>query len=150
MKIEIITYKREHAYDILDRNVRECDVWLTNAPDWEKWAVGWETSGPSYTLVIDDQIVACAGVVLMNYNRGEAWTLFSPLINKYPKTCFKAIRDELRGIVSEHGLKRVQALVRPGLEVAERFVEHLGFEKEGVLVAFGPGGEDMTMYGRIN
>ena len=149
MEVKIIPYEPVHAYDILERNIRECDVQLTGYPDWEQWVENWKTGGPAYTLVIDGQIVGCAGVMLLKWGRGEAWTLLSGLLYQYPKTCFKAVRDGLKGIIRDEGLTRVQALVRPDFEEGKRFMSHLGFKEEGILAAYGPGGEDVIMFGRV-
>jgi len=79
MITEIKPFKIEHAYEILDRNIREQDIWLTGFGDFENIVKIWETGGPSYSLFIDDQVGFCAGVVDMLWQRGEAWTLLSSL-----------------------------------------------------------------------
>ena len=149
MTTEIIPYNRIHAYDVLEKNVRDRDVWLTDSPGWKQWAVNWEKGGPAFTLIIDEQVVGCAGVILLGHNRGEAWMAISKLLYMYPKTVFKTVRDGLVGIVAEHHLRRVQALVLPDFEAGKRFMSHLGFKYEGTLIAYGPAGEDFEIYGRI-
>ncbi len=149
MKIDVIPYEPAHAYAILDRNVREQDLWLSSYPDWEKWTKGWKDGGPAHTLIIEDEIVACGGVVLLEWKRGEAWTLLSSLFYKYPKTVFRLVRDNLNRIIQEHDLRRVQALVKPDFITARNFMMHLGFQNEGLLKAFGPRGEDLLMFARI-
>ena len=150
MKTEIIQYEPIHAYTILERNVREEDMWLSKYPDWEKWTKGWKDSGPAYTLVIDGEIVGCAGVVLMDWNRGEAWTLLSSLFYRYKKTVFKAIKNNLESIIKDKKLRRVQSLVYDGTEkICGNFLEHLGFEWEVKLEKYGPNGENLHLYKRI-
>jgi hypothetical protein len=147
MKTEVRNYKKEDAYTILHTNIREHDA--QDVSDFETYAELWGKEGPAYTIVINDEIVFCGGVVLIGWNRGEAWTLMSKLFYKYPKTCFKICRDQLNKIIKEHGLLRVQALVDPKLYGGSSFMEHLGFEYEGLLRKYGPCSEDMIMYGRI-
>lgn len=150
MKIEIIPYEPMHAYAILERNVREEDIWLSKFPDWDKWVKGWRNNGPAFTLVVDGEIVGCAGVVLMEWSRGEAWTLLSSLFYKYKKTTFKAIKNVLDSIIRDKKLRRVQAVIYEGTEkVCGNFLEHLGFEWEGTHRKFGPNGENVHIYGRI-
>lgn len=149
MNIENIQYEPAHAYLILDNKVREQDMWLSAFPDWDKWVEGWKDGGPARTLIIEHQIVCCGGIVLLEWNKGEAWTLFSTLINKYPKSVFRFVRDNLELLIREHELNRVQALINPYSDRSQRFAEHLGFEKEGLLRSFGPNGEDYLMYARI-
>jgi RimJ/RimL family protein N-acetyltransferase len=149
MVTEIIQYEPEHAFDILDRNVREHNVWLSTYPDWEKWVRGYKKEGPAFTLIIDDQIIACAGVILMDWDRGEAWTLFSSLIAKYKLTVIKQVTKYLGMIAENNNLKRIQALVSPEREGDQRFIEFLGFEYEGLLRKYGPFNDDHMMYARI-
>ena len=150
MKIEIIQYEPIHAYTILERNVREEDMWLSKYPDWEKWSKGWKDGGPAYTLVIDGEIVGCAGVVLMDWNRGEAWTLLSSLFYKYKKTVFKAIKNNLESIINDKKLRRVQAIVYDGTEkICGNFLEHLGFSWEAKHRKYGPNGEDVHIYAKV-
>jgi RimJ/RimL family protein N-acetyltransferase len=150
MKIEVIPYEPEHAFLILERNVRDADLYLTSLPDFEKWCIAWKQNGPAYTQIIEREIVMCAGVVLLDWRRGEAWTLLSSLFYLYKKTCFKTIREYLSHIIGQYQLRRVQTLIRPDMLPNQRFVEHLGFEKEGLLRMYGPNGEDFIMYGRVN
>ena len=149
MIIEIKIFKPEHAFDILDRNVDEENVWLSRFGDFEDFIKIWEKGGPSYTLFIDNQIVFCGGVVDMRWNRGEAWTLLSSLFYKYPKACVKTIKNELGRIIREFSFERVQAIVEPEDNRAIRFIEYLGFEREGLLRKYLPDGKDMLMYARI-
>ena len=147
MKVEVRDYKKEDAYTILHKNIREHDA--RDVTDFETYAELWGKEGPAYTIVIDDEIVFCGGVVKIGWNRGEAWTLMSSLFYKYPKTCFKICRNQLNDVIQKHGLKRVQALVDPSLYGGVRFMEHLGFQQEGLLRKYGPKNEDMWMMGRI-
>ena len=147
--IDIIPYEPAHAYAILERNVRERNLWLSSYPDWEMWVKGWKDGGPAYTLIIDGEIVMSAGVVLMDWNRGEAWTLFTTLLDKYPLTAIKQIKKYLEMIVVRNRLKRLQALIDPEYKPGVKFIEFLGFENEGRLRAYGPKNEDYLMFSRI-
>lgn len=153
MHVEIIPYEPIHAYTILERNIREQDTWLSAYPDFDKWVEGWKTAGPSFTLIIDGEIVACAGVILLEWKKGEAWTLLSSLFYKYKKTTFKAIKTYLNKIISDKGLRRLQALVSceiVNLNECKRMLEHLGFKNETPdgMQSYGPNGEKMLLFGR--
>ncbi len=148
MKIDLIPYEIIHAYEIIERNVREQDLWLSGQ-DWETAAKGWKDGGPAFTLVIDGELVGCGGVVLMPWQCGEAWTLFSTLFFKHYRTAYKVIKENLERVIKERKLKRVQSLVNPEHEGACRFIEHLGFQCEGLLRKVGPNGEDLLIFSRV-
>jgi RimJ/RimL family protein N-acetyltransferase len=145
----IVPYYPAHAYEVLQRNVREQDLWLSDYPEWDQWVQGWKDGGPAYTLIMDDQVVGCAGVVLLEWGRGEAWTLLSSLFYRYKLTAIRFIKKYLQRIAEDEELKRVQAQVRCDFEAGKRFIEFLGFEREGVLRRFGPNSEDIVMYSKL-
>jgi hypothetical protein len=151
MDIEIIQYEPIHALDIFERNIKENDAQLSRYPNWDETVKGWKLHGPAFTLVVDDQIVGCAGVTL-NKHIGEAWTLFSSLFYKHSRLVYKTIKEYLNNIAKEHQLKRIQAYVDPirSLEVCDRFLIHLGFKLETPdgLENFGPVGQTLYLYGR--
>ncbi len=109
-----------------------------------KWA-----EHPAYTLVIDDEIILCGGIMLLDWQAGDAWTLFADSYRKYPIACFKACKYVIEKISKEHNLKRVQAIVAPELNGGKRFTERLGFQEEGLLRCYGPSGEDYLMFSKI-
>jgi len=150
MKIEMVQYEPVHAYKILDKNIRECDAWLSDYPDWEETVKGWKKYGPAFTMFVDDEIVGCGGVTIIKTGVGEAWTLLSKNFYKYPKTSFRALKNGLNDIIMSWKLRRVQAVVFKGFDSGCHLLRHLGFENEtpNGMVSFGPNGEDMYLFGR--
>jgi RimJ/RimL family protein N-acetyltransferase len=148
-RYELVRYEPLHAYTILDRSVRERDIWLSAYPDWDKWAEGWKKAGPAFTLLCDGQPVICGGILMMGWQRGQAWILPSTLFCKHVKQSYRLIKQKMMDIQRAYDLRRIEALVEPGFEAGKRFMEHLGFTNEGLLKRYGPRGEDMFMYGRV-
>jgi hypothetical protein len=150
-KTEIVPYEPIHAYEIIERNVREQDIHLSETPDWEEAVEGWKKCGPAFTLLVDNQVVACAGVTILKPGVGEAWSLLSTLFYKNKKTVFRGMRDGLNKITQEYNLRRVQALVYCGFEQGCHLLRHLGFVNEtpNGMKAFGPNGEDVFLFRRV-
>lgn len=142
-------YRPEHAFEILEQNIRNVDLQLSNVMDWEAQCREW-AKHPSFTLVVDDELVACGGVVDIGYNRGEAWILFSKLIYKYPVACFRATRKALEEILKKKDYQRLQAFVKTDHDQGKRFAERFGFKHEGDLRGYGPNGETMSIYARTS
>lgn len=134
---------------ILEGNINDFDMQLSSFRDWERWCAEWESAGPSYTMFADKEIVACAGVMILPYNIGQAWMIARTTIAKYKKAVYAEVTKRLTEIQKEYKLVRIQALVLPEFEVAQRFVDRLGFEKEGLLKKVGPNNEDFLMYARF-
>ena len=151
MNIKVISYEPVHAYEIIDRNIKTHDVRLTDNPDWKEFAENCKSGGPAYTLIIDGKIIFSAGVILLEWNKGEAWLLISNLFYRYKYTGFRLIKKYLAQIIETNKLRRVQALVAPEFESGKHFLTRLGFVEEADrLKAYGPDGEDFSMFGRIN
>ena len=147
--IKVRPYEPEHAYAILERNVRDRDLWLSNFPEWEKWAKTWKEGGPAETIFIDDEPVCSAGIVLIGWQRGEAWSLLSTLFYKHVRACYRIIKKRFDEMIKENNLVRVQTLISPDFTESARLAEHLGFDQEGLLRKYGPNHEDLMIYGRV-
>ena len=58
------------------------------------------------------------------------------------------LKNHIKTITEEDELHRLQATVRDDFDVAKRFIEFLGFKREGLLKNFGPDRCDHIMYSR--
>ena len=142
----IMPFMKEHAYEILSRNLEEEDI---TVGEFEEYVKTWHDGGPAYTIFFDGKPAFCTGVVLLDWNRGEVWLLTSSVFYSHIKSSFKIMKKLLTDTIKERGLKRVQALVDPKTKGGVSLVEHLGFQREGILRAYGPRSEDLIMFGRI-
>lgn len=97
-------------------------------------------NGPAITLFADDgTIVGCGGIRRVHCGVGEAWSVPSESIGRYPKAVLETARAFLAGCVEYH---RIQAIVVSGFLKAERLLACLGFQYEGTLRKYGPTGRD--------
>jgi len=147
MKIEVIKYLPYHIMDIMEKHPRSKEMYWSKYNDCGKWRMLWEERGPSYTMTVDDEIVMCAGVVILSQGVGEAWIVLSELFYRYKKECFRVVRDNLDNIIAVNKLKRVESLILTDFPEAERWVIHLGFKFASPSV--GPYGENMLKYARV-
>jgi RimJ/RimL family protein N-acetyltransferase len=148
MKIDLIPYDPIHCYEILTYNARR-----ENRPigsnDWEKTAQAWHRGGPAYTLKISNRIVGSGGLVCMDAHKAEAWLMLSTLFYKHKHIAIRTLLRKFDELIDEYQFKRIQALVPPGFTEGQRFIEWLGFEKEGTLRKFSHENEDMIMFAKI-
>jgi len=89
--------------------------------------------GPGFTGLMDGEIIASGGVVILWKGVGEAWVVSSPLVEKYPLIFAKTIARKLREIIRESGLVRVQTMVDAEHIVSQRWIERMGFVQEGLM-----------------
>lgn len=148
MRTEIREALRSDIIDIVDRNRKDRLRPISPSVN-EEAVINGLMSGCSWTLLIDDQIICCFGGIPIGPWTMEVWTLVSSLFFRYPKTCFKAIKQTLDKEMKDRGKVRAQSLIDAKWEWGPRWMEHLGFQKEGVLRSFGPDKGDMVIYSKI-
>ncbi len=117
--------------------------------DYRDWA--WENynKGPAWTGFVDGVLVGCAGIRILWRGCGEGWVAVCPDAKAYREFIYEAIPPYLAQIIRDHRLHRVQAHVLVDNPVHVRFVENLGFEREGVLRAYDPQRNDYFLYARV-
>jgi hypothetical protein len=111
--------------------------------------VGYPTvhGAPAFTAVIDKQVAACAGVeVFPRAPVGHAWAYIGPVAKQHGIFIARGVVRGLLEIIREHRLVRVEADTIRGWASAQRWLEWMGFEEEGVMPKRGPGGQDMVRY----
>jgi len=103
----------------------------------------------AYTLLYDDKILCCGGVCFYREGFGEAWILCSHGVEDHPLITVRAVKNVIEDIMKFCQVHRVQATVRCDWDRAQKFIEFLGFQKEGTLRQYGPDRSDYYMYSRI-
>ena len=103
----------------------------------------------AFTAVDGVDVLGCAGVVTLWPGVGQAWAIFSDRLLAQPTSLTRGTARALDRIAAAQDLRRGQATVRDGHGAGARWLSFLGFELEGLLVNYGPGGSgDYWMYGR--
>lgn len=106
-------------------------------------------AGPALTIMADGRVVACLGVQVLGGRIGECWAVFSPEASGHILYITKVIMRHLARAVRDFNLQRLQAFARVDLETAWRYLEVLGFEREGCLRKFGRDGSDQYIYSMV-
>lgn len=141
--MKLVEFDKEHLKLIKYRNI---DMSFTDIIN----EVPERNTGPAYTLMTDSgQVVGCAGVNTYWPGVGEAWAILSDLIHKYPLSFHRTVVKMLNQIQTDYKLNRIQATCLQGFNRAEKWLIALGFEYEGTMRKYGPGGEDHYRYARV-
>lgn len=97
--------------------------------------------GCAFTGLIEGRVVGCAGVRPMWAGVGEAWAVFSLEALDRPAALFRAAARGLAALENARGLRRIQATCHADHAAGARFLQALGFEREGLLRRYGLRGE---------
>lgn len=116
----------------------------------QNWGKYHEAAGPAVTAEnTEGEIVFCCGVHFRWGGLGELWATYSPIAARYPLV-LRYTRGLIGVLFREHGYRRLQAAVDPRFEAAVRFIEHLGFEREGLMHSYSPNGDDYALYALVD
>lgn len=131
------------THENLDTLLREADPHVTA----ELHKAYFTEGSLPYVVLVKQQPVFAAGIVNLQWKRGEAWMLPTPWFRNHVKTCLKLLIRTLPSLARNGGFVRVQATCVEG--VSAKLFYHLGFRYEGTLQKFGPNGEVCRMFARI-
>ena len=104
-----------------------------------------ERLGAAWTVLSEDQPIACAGVLEIWPDRGLAWALVGEDAGRE----FIALHRAVSNYLKQAPWKRVEAYVDAKFINGHRWVRILGFDREGYLSAFMQDGTDMVLYSRV-
>lgn len=96
-----------------------------------------------------ERCIGAYGLIEMWHGVGRLWAIFSEeLLADHAKVlAFHAKRDMKRA--DELGLHRIEATCDPSHDQGCRFLEWLGFEREGLMRRYSPEGTDSVLYARV-
>lgn len=102
----------------------------------------------AFSLMHNNEIVAIGGICEIWPGVGDSFSIMSESAMRYPKSLFAAFAANLKVGLKIGGFRRVQASVLVGFDAGVRFIEKLGYEREGIMKAWGPDGSDYFLYAR--
>ena len=123
------------------KNLREYDQKLLKIAGFS------DDNSPSYSGFVDDEYAFSAGIV-ESLGVGTVWVITTPLVEKYPLWFTKAVRNMLNAGKDLYKLQRVQATVLKENKKAVKWIEFLGFQREGLMRKYVGG--DHYLYSRIS
>ena len=118
-------------------------------PESSKAAMMKESCLSAYTAMQESRVFMIGGVYGLWENVGEAWFMMSKYAYDMPRSAAKYSSLLLDHVEEENNLQRIQASVHAGDKQAIRYVEWLGFQKEGLMKKFGPDGSDYYRFARV-
>jgi hypothetical protein len=98
------------------------------------------------SLVDNQRVLACWGLLPLWRGLSEAWLLVSDDIGKSSLILTRALNDVL-DVATEN---RIQTSVLENFDKGHKFAQLLGFEPEGLMRAYDVLGRNHVRYARIN
>jgi hypothetical protein len=117
-----------------------------------KWAKNHENfPGEGISLFYNDNFVGAGGIHPVSQKVGMVWLFRTPYFSKYRMTAIKIIKKVIDEWINRGTYHRIQATVLMGDDVAERFIQFLGFHCETPegMINFTDDGATHKLYARI-
>lgn len=137
-------------FSVVEYDPADMMVILGEMDEYPEWIYSKGKWGPAYTFVSpDNHIIGCAGIMLYTHTFGEVWLSTGPYWQKYRKEAVIITGKLFNKWDKEYNLLRTQAVVDSDNETNIRFIEHYGFDREGLMKAFRTDGGDVYMYAKV-
>ena len=141
-EVKIVPLEPRHLLEIRVQDAqRNCDVALRNETNAQELA----RAGPAFTALESEIPIACAGLAHCGSGRYLAWSVISPRGLER----FGGIHRGVRRFLEIADYRRIEAVVDVEHEKAIRWIEVLGFEREGVMRKYTENGRDVYLYARL-
>jgi len=146
-----LTLSKMKTSDLLEMELRERDLdMLSSMDDW----LGklWEAlnKGYGFTIYHEDEVVACIGITNIVTGVAEIWAITGVLVDKYPKDFHKTCQRIIDYAFEIDNLHRLQCTAEASFDKTIKWLENLGFEREGVLRNYTPDKKDMCIYAMLD
>ena len=103
----------------------------------------------AFTGLINDKVIAAAGMKRIWGNVAEGWFIAKNDVWNYPITIAKAVKQNIDYLATSNNIKRLQTAVRSDFGIGIRFAKWLGFTNEGLMKSYGFDGTDHYRMSRI-
>ena len=103
------------------------------------------SAGPTLSAVVDDRVIACAGIASPGLGIGTLWAVVAKDAGPY----FIRLDRCVRRFLEIPKLRRIEASSEVDFAPGCRWLELLGFQSEGIMRKYGPNGEDHMRYARV-
>ena len=143
MAVEIRSYQFEDAM-ILDPK----EEGVKNQLDYQTWA-RMNEMGPAYTILVDGEVIACAGIRIFWEGAGEAWSIISKdKVSLHLKLVMEEFGRRIEFVIREMKFRWIQVSLKKDNDKGIHFAQHFGFERKCEMKGYLPDGSDALLYAR--
>lgn len=136
----IVKFKRAHLMSMVLQDKQADSVFTPSILD------ALENSGEAYTALEGEEVLACAGVIVVSPGRAIAWSYLSQDVGRRMVGVIRGIKRFL----DLSNIRRIEMDVDCDFPQAHRMARMLGFEMEAERRrCFSPDGRDFALYARI-
>lgn len=121
---------------------------ITQLPNWQEHLAAVAEAGFAFSLVEDGRVVLCGGIIHGLPGVANCWLLPTAYINAYSHHAARAVARVLEDLMETHQLHRLESGCQD-TKLLSRWMEFLGFTREGIQRQAGINRTDLVMWGKV-
>ena len=144
---KIVPYQTKHGDEMIEFGLN--DKLMDYDASFTKNRIDFPLAGLSFTL-LDNNIPICSGGIIPSWlGNAQGWVISSKRIFKNKIKAARLIKERTDLLCANNKIWRIQTAVKADFKIGIRFAEFLGFNKEGLMVGYGPDKTDYYLMARI-
>ena len=144
---KIVSYKREHGDEMIEFGLN--DKLMDIDASFKENRIDFAMAGLAFTL-LDNNIPICSGGIIPTWlGNAQGWVISSKRIFRNKVKASRLIKERTDLLCANNKIWRLQTAVKADFKIGIRFAEFLGFNKEGLMVGYGPDKTDYYLMARI-
>ena len=144
---EIVPYNTQHGDEMIEFGLN--DKLMDIDASFKENRIDFAMAGLAFTL-LDDNVPICSGGVIPTWlGNAQGWVISSKRIFRNKIKAARLIKERTDLLCANNKIWRLQTAVKADFKIGIRFAEFLGFNKEGLMVGYGPDKTDYYLMARI-
>ena len=143
----IVPYKTQHGDEMIEFGLN--DKLMDIDASFKENRIDFAMAGLAFTL-LDNNVPICSGGIIPTWlGNAQGWVISSKRIFRNKVKASRLIKQRTDLLCANNKIWRLQTAVKADFRTGIRFAEFLGFNKEGLMVGYGPDKTDYYLMARI-
>ena len=143
----IVPYNTQHGDEMIEFGLN--DKLMDIDASFKENRIDFAMAGLAFTL-LDDNVPICSGGIIPTWlGSAQGWVISSKRIFRNKIKASRLIKERTDLLCANNKIWRLQTAVKANFNTGIRFAEFLGFNKEGLMVGYGPDKTDYYLMARI-
>ena len=144
---EIVPYNTQHGDEMIEFGLN--DKLMDIDASFKENRIDFAMAGLAFTL-LDNNVPICSGGIIPTWlGNAQGWVISSKRIFRNKIKASRLIKERTDLLCANNKIWRLQTAVKADFKIGIRFAEFLGFNKEGLMVGYGPDKTDYYLMARI-
>ena len=144
---KIVPYETQHGDEMIEFGLN--DKLMDIDASFKENRIDFAMAGLAFTL-LDNNVPICSGGVIPTWlGNAQGWVISSKRIFRNKIKASRLIKERTDLLCANNKIWRLQTAVKADFKIGIRFAEFLGFNKEGLMVGYGPDKTDYYLMARI-